>query len=135
MSNVNALPQIRRLVAEDFPDQKGWIKPLFQVLNLFNETVVTLLDRKLNLRSNLAADIQSVLFTGVPTSIAPMTIPWNLNVSPTSIIIGNVTGITLATAVELQWVYGTAGLQIINLVGCTPTSANPVTLNLVIFTG
>ena len=128
------IPQIRRLIAEDFAEQKAWIRPLFLVLNQFMETVVTGLNRTLTLKENMAADIITVTLSSVPSANSPLVVAWSLPKPPVALLIGNVTGTTLTTAASIQWAYETS-LQITNLVGCTPTAAAPVTLTLVAFTG
>ena len=132
---MTAIPQIRRLVAEDFPQQKSWIRPMFQILNLFMESIVTSINRKLTIRGNMAADMQSVTLYSAPSAANPFPLQWQLTETPASILIGGISGVTISAAVSLQWSYDNKGLNITNLIGVTPTNTAPITLQLVIFTG
>ena len=128
------LPQIRRLMVDDFKNQKEWIRPLFYVLNQFMEATINALNHGLTLNANCAASIVTVNLTTVPTASSPVSVPWNLQTQPTAIHIGNIAGATITAAVEIQWTYN-AGLKITNLVGVTPTNTAPITLTLTCFTG
>ncbi len=131
---MSRLPQLKRLVAEDFPDQKAWIRPLFSVINSFMESVVATLDRAVTVSENLEAEIKTVTFTSVPTASNPVTLSWGFTASPTALVVGNIVGATLSNAVSIQWTYGGEGLRITNLIGVTPTSTSPISLTLVCFT-
>lgn len=134
------LPQIKRLVTEDFMDQKSWISRLFMPLNTFMESVITAFNRNLTLTENLSADIKTVLFTTVPTGTSPVNVAWTLKHAPVAIMIGQISRLdaaafTLTVAPAIQWSWTTSGLQITNLIGVTPSSAVPYNLTLVCFTG
>lgn len=57
------VPPIKRLVREDFKDQKDWIDKLIQPINQFFESVTTGLSKGLTLSDNVDAQIQTVNFT------------------------------------------------------------------------
>jgi hypothetical protein len=134
------LPTVRRLVVEDFQQEKKWIGKLFDPVNNFMESVLSAFNRNLTLKENLAADIVSVTLSSVPTATTPAPVAWALRRAPVAIFVGQVAradgaAFTLSAAVGVQWEFGTKGLQITNLVGLTPTNSAQYTLALVAFTG
>jgi hypothetical protein len=135
------IPQIQRLVTEDFQDQKKWIGKLFQPINTFMELVVSAFDRNLTLTENVAADILYPVFTSVPTATAPLSLAWRLKVAPIALVVADVqstvgTSFTISAAVQVQWTYtDNSGLQITNLVGLTPTNNDQYRLTILALTG
>lgn len=138
---MSRLPQIRRLLVEDFLEQKDWISKLFTPLNTFMDGVNSSLSRGISLRDNMAADVKVITLDSVPTAEKPARVQWSLPVNPIAVHVGNVqnpkyTNFTLAAAVQVQWIYdATGGLRLTNVIGITPTTASQYILTLVIFTG
>ena len=137
---MSKIPQIKRLVLEDFPEQKSWIARLFLPLNTFMESVVTAFNKNLTIAGNMAGDIKVVTLSSSPSATAPFLVPWSLSASPKSIHIGKVERVdkaafVLSVAPAIQWRYDSYGLAITNLLGVVPTSAVQYNLTLVIFTG
>jgi hypothetical protein len=138
---MSKLPQVKKLLVEDFLEQKDWISKLFQPLNLFMDGVLSILNRGLTIKENLQADIKTVTLDRVPTEENPMNVQWGLKYAPVSVHIGNIakerfSSFNLAAAVNIQWLYdGQKGLRITNIVGLTPTGTDKYILTLVIFTG
>lgn len=138
---MSDLPQIRRLLVEDFLEQKEWISKLFIPLNNFMDGTFSALNRGITLRQNMAADIKTVTLNRVPTALDYASIAWNIPQKPISLHIGRIqrtdnTAVVLAAAVAVQWEYDlTKGLRLTNLIGLTPTSTTTYDLTLVIFTG
>jgi len=138
---MSQLPQIRRLLVEDFMEQKDWISKLFTPLNSFMEGTVGVLTKGVSLVDNCAADIQKVTLSVVPTVKIPIALRWDLSTKPISVHVGNVSLVTnddftIAAAVGIQWKYDSVkGLRLVNVVGITPTSATQYVLTLVIFAG
>lgn len=138
---MSQLPQIRRLLVEDFIDQKDWIAKLFTPINVFMDGTFGALNKSITLRENMAADYKKVTVGFVPTVDKPIAVSWDLPVPPISVHVGNVTktdftDFTLTTAVQVQWKYDNKqGFRLTNLVGITPTNATQYTLTLICFTG
>lgn len=134
------LPPVRRLVVEDFQQEKKWIGKLFQPLNTFMEQTLSAFARNLTLKENVAADILTVTLSSVPTLASPAAIAWSLKKAPVAIFVGTASRLdgasfTASAAIWIQWQFGASGLQITNLVGITPTSSIQYSLTLVAFTG
>jgi hypothetical protein len=138
---MSELPQIRRLLVEDFLEQKEWISKLFIPLNTFMDGTFTALNRGITLRQNMAADIKVVTLNRVPTATDYASVAWTIPQKPISLHVGRIvrtdnTAITLAAAIQVQWDYDiNKGLRLTNLIGVTPTSTATIDLTLVIFTG
>jgi hypothetical protein len=137
---VSKLPQIRRLVLEDFMEQKSWIARLFLPLNTFMESVVTALNKNLTITENFNGEVKVVTLTSVPTAANPLKVAYNLKAAPVSIHIGQVSrfdgaAFALTVAPAIQWIWTSSGLEITNLLGIVPTSAVRYDLTLVILTG
>lgn len=130
------IPQLQRLLAENFPNQ-AWIEPLIRNLNQFMDEVISGLNKELTIEDNMAAMIKVVEVDGV----YPLKLAWNLSRRPISTVVGNVelsdgTPLTLSTAVQVQWSYNQAGqFQIDNVVGITPTTGAKYKLTLEIKAG
>lgn len=57
---MSKVPTVRRLVVEDFPDQKKWIGRLFDILNTFIINVVQGLSNQLTISENMLAQVDRV---------------------------------------------------------------------------
>lgn len=57
------IPPTKRLLTEDFPDQKAWIGKLIQPLNQYMEIASAALNRGLNVSDNLDAQIETLTLT------------------------------------------------------------------------
>jgi len=138
---MSKLPQVRRLMVEDFIEQKDWIANLFTPLNIFMEQTYQVLNRGINLKDNIQGDIQTVTIGFIPTVAAPLTLAWSLPTKPQAIHVGQVTrkdkaDFTLTAAVQVQWKYDSkVGLRLVNVVGITPTNASQYDLTLIIYAG
>lgn len=135
------LPQIRRLLVEDFISQKEWIAKLFQPLNSFMEGVSSIFDKNITIKDNMAADIVTVLIDKNPTASSPIPIKWGINKKPLSIHVGDVyrddnVSFTMSSSIGVQWYYdANNGLRLTNVVGISPSSTTKYNLTLVIFAG
>ncbi len=136
-----SLPQIRRLVVEDYPSQQKWISPLLLNLNSFFDGVFNALNKTLTIVQNTTSDIKTVTLAAVPTATAPVSIGWSKTSAPIQVHVGNTTRIdgtafTLTAAVQVQWAFvAPSTLQITNVVGITPTAAAQYQLQLLVITG
>jgi hypothetical protein len=138
---MSEIPQIRRLLVEDFMEQKDWISKLFIPLNNFMDGTFGTLNRGVTLRQNMAADLKVVTVNRVPTAADYIGLPWSIPQKPISLHIGRIvrtdnTAVVLANAVQVQWEYDSSkGLRLINLIGITPTATATYDLTIAIFTG
>ncbi len=137
---MSKIPPVRRLVTEDFQDQKKWIGKLFQPLNNFMESVVSVLNHDLTFADNISGAIIEVTFNSLPTATAPLPLAWTLPHAPVALVVGNAvrtdgTAEAFTAAVQIQWTFGNKGLQVTNLMGVTPTNNKKYTLTLLAFTG
>jgi hypothetical protein len=138
---MSELPQIRRLLVEDFLEQKDWISKLFIPLNNFMDGTFSALNRGVSLRQNMAADIKVVTLNRVPTALDYASVAWSIPQKPIAVHVGRVqrtdnTAVVLASVVQVQWEYDlTKGFRLTNLIGLTPTSTATYDLTLTIFTG
>ncbi len=136
-----ALPPIRKLYLEDYSSQKSWIGPLLIILNTFINTVVSALTKNLTLIENTTSDIKYITLSGVPTTTAPVSVAWTKMVTPVAVMIGNIQAVsgsvTLSSAIQIQWQMSSnnSALQIINIVGITPTQTSQYVLTLVCIAG
>lgn len=137
-----ALPPIRKLYIEDYASQKSWIGPFLIILNTFMTAVVTALTKNLTLIDNTTSDVKYITLSGVPTAALPTSVAWTKTVVPLAVLVGNTRltsggAFTLSSAVQIQWQMSAdnKSLQVVNVVGVTPTTAAPYLLTLVCIAG
>jgi hypothetical protein len=70
---MSRLPPLKRLVTEDYEDQRSWIEKLLQPLNQFMESVTASLNRSLTFNENLDAQITTVEVTTNASSVVSET--------------------------------------------------------------
>jgi len=139
---MSKLPAVRRLLIEDFIDQKDWIGNLFSPLNVFMDGTVSSLNKGISIRDNVAGDIIVSATSRVPTVSDPIVLPWNNRLGiPASVHIGNITRVdneqlTLANALFFQWKYDSSkGILITNIIGITPSSTDKYNITYTVFAG
>ena len=138
---MSRLPQLKRLVIEDFQEQKSWIQKLFLVLNPFMEALVQCLNQSLTIRDNFAGDILQVTFSYVPSYSKPLIVGWSQKSKPVSIHVGNCVRVDGANVtaftgtIGIMWNWTDKGLGITSITGITPSTADKYVLTLVAFTG
>ena len=128
------LPQIKRLLIDDFVSEKKWITPLFLTLNTFMESIVGGLNKALTVNDNMSGSIQTITLNSVPSQSSPYSFAWK-QVAPKVVLVGNVTsdsGLVLTSAIQVQFAYSNGQISITNVVGCTPTNTNQHYLTLLI---
>lgn len=132
-----AIPPVRRLSTEDFPEQAKWIDKLLGPINAYMEQTTTALNRGLTIGDNFAGQVRTVELNGT----FPVKLAWSLSSRPVAVLVGNTVlssgaALTLTDAVQVQWSYNqSAQLQIDGVVGVTPTAAAKYKLTLVVLTG
>lgn len=108
------LPPLQRLIADDFPDQTGWIGRLLRPVNVFFEQMTSALNRRLTINENFAGAIKEVELDGT----YPVKVAWDFREKPISVLVGDIyrtdgASFSLSAAVQVQWTYNTQGqLQI-----------------------
>lgn len=124
------IPQTKRFLIEDFPDQASWIGPLLQNLNIFMEQVTFGLNKGLTLTDNLRATIREIDVVGgsYPVSFK-QTFPgkcfglWVVNA-----VENDGSPATLTTAVWADWTQKDNNLIINNLSGLTADQKYKITV-------
>ncbi len=148
------LPPVKRLLLGDFVSESAWIGPLCQNLNNFMDGVYNALNQAVTIQDNTTGAIIPVVLTALPTSAAPVKVPWSKSGTPIAVLIGNVqqrtvalansvtpSGTLLTVAPALEWQYITNTnignyIYLTNVVGIpTPTTAITINLQLIVFTG
>jgi len=73
----------RKLIVEDFPDQKSWIGDLFWVINDFVTKVVSNVNGQIEFGSNIIGAEKELDFVYVSDSASlPQKVKWNLSLRP-----------------------------------------------------
>lgn len=86
------LPGLKRLMLEDFPEQKGWIGKLLDPLNLFMEQVYSALSRNLTIAENMNQAVLTVrVKEGVATPTTPYYVKNTTKSKPLGVVITNST--------------------------------------------
>jgi len=120
------IPPLRRMRAEDFPDQNEWIGRILEPINTYFEANTAALNKGLTLDDNFAAAIKTVEIDGN----FPVRISWDLSVPPKTVLVGAVRLASGATAdlfhtPGIQWSYNQSGqLQIDAVFGILPAPVN-----------
>lgn len=134
------LPQLRRLMLQDFVSQKSWISPMFVIINTFMQALITALSSNLTVKDNLSGKVESVTLTALPSIRTPYQILWRMSAAPTIMLKANITSVqntVLTEAFDFQWAYDSTNgvINIYNIIGITPTLSNSFTITFVILTG
>jgi hypothetical protein len=131
------LPGQKRILTEDFPDQKKWIPALLGPVNKFFEDITRALNKNITIAENMNGDVLTVTIDGV----YPLDIAWKLTSPPVAAFIGqcrevNGAHTTFTNALFLDWEFTAAGtFRINNIAGLTASSTNRYRLIIVTFAG
>ncbi len=135
---MSDLPPIRRLLVEDFATQKSWISPLLLIFNSFTEAVVNTLTSGVTVKDNTTGDILTMTLSGT----LPVSVVWTKKLPPSVVVVGNISrldgaAITLSAAVGITWGMSGDGksLQVLSIVGVTPSTTIKYKLTLLCFQG
>ena len=131
------LPDQRKILIEDFPQQKSWIGALLAPINRFFEDVLRIFNKGITIQENMDAAILTVNIEGV----YPVDMAWTLKSTPKAAFLGqcrerdgNHTALT--DPLFLEWEYTSSGkFRITNIVGLTSSSTNKFIATIVVFTG
>jgi hypothetical protein len=103
------LPPIKKLQAEDFPDQKGWIAKMLRPLNQFMETVYVAMNRGLTASENLDAQVATVqVIEGRVSATAPVVVPVTTTGRPRGVTVTSIEdldGKTVTATPGVLWSY------------------------------
>ena len=116
MSN---LPEVRRLLIEDFSDVEGdWIERLIYPINQFNEQVYNVLNKGVSVTDNILGTIVTATFTTPTDYVAnqtfnPVSLLWKFKVQPSLVLMGRIyetdsTAIMKTAAVMTDWILASA---------------------------
>lgn len=79
MGKINATT---KLIVENFPDQREWISPMFNVLNDFIQNVVSAINGGLSFTDNLQGRDQEIDFSYVTVANSIPKIKWEMTAPP-----------------------------------------------------
>jgi len=134
---MSKIPEMRRIVAEEFPEQRDWIGKLIAPVNLFMEQVQINLSRGLTFQDNISCRfIEHTDYGAYPVDIA-----WNLRSKPAGAWIvyarelsGN--HVNFTNAPYLDWEFTSNGSFRINAIPNLSSSAsNPFLVKIIAITG
>lgn len=118
------LAAIKRIIAEDFPEQRSWIGKLLEPLNGALSTVSKLLDRGLTFQENFKAQVKDLNFLNDSTAF-PLYFRCDIGARPTGLWVVNVVEDTasptaFSDAVFLTWEYQQDGrIKVLGATGLT----------------
>ncbi len=130
------LPETRKILPEDFPDQK-FMPKLLQPINRFFESMVQALNKGITFRENIDGDLILVSIDG----IYPIDIPWTRPSAPAAAWIGKCREASEAHTnftdpLFLDWEYTASGkFRINNVTGLTASSTNKFNITIIAITG
>lgn len=128
---MSKIPLIKRLMREDYPDQKSWIERLIAPLNTFMETVSAAMDRNLTFSDNLDCQIVTVtVTTGSETVFSVKT-----RAKPNGLLVWKVTTMsgsdpTAAPFPMWQYIAGSNSIKVTSWLGLSPGSKYQITLKV-----
>lgn len=114
------LPIIKRIVAEDFPDQNSWIGKLITPLNQALDSVNKLLNKQLTFQDNFLAQVKQLEFAMSATA-TPLYFKCTLPVRPSGLFVVNAVESTgdsskITGTVGVVWEYTQDGRVKINAI-------------------
>lgn len=128
---MSKIPLIKRLMREDYPDQRSWIERLISPLNTFMETVSAAMDRNLTVSDNLDCQVITVtVSTGDSTLFSAKT-----RARPNGLLVWKVvtlSGSDPTAAVMPVWTYvaSTNSIKITSWLGLAASSKYQITLQV-----
>jgi len=119
---MSRLPQIKRLVKEDFPGL-DWTEKLFFPLNQFMQAVFEALDKRLTFVENAVCQANEFEFTENAITY-PLSFTWNRQQAPTDVIVTKVLVFDASAptaAVFAHWNYDGVNVNITKFYGIDAT--------------
>ena len=125
MSN---LPEIRRLMVEDFSDVEGdWIERLIYPINQFNEGVYNVLNQGISITDNIIGSVVTANFTTLSDYISAqnfnaVSLLWKYKTQPKVVLMGRIyetdsTAIMKSAAIMTDWIYTAGQVQVRYITG------------------
>lgn len=125
MSN---LPEIRRLMVEDFSDVEGdWIERLIYPINQFNEGVYNVLNQGISITDNIIGSVVTANFTTLSDYISAqnfnaVSLLWKYKTQPKVVLMGRIyetdsTSIMKSAAIMTDWIYTAGQVQVRYITG------------------
>ena len=131
------LSQLRRLIAEDFPDQAKWIEKLVSPINKIVEEVYRALDKGLGINDNMDGVLTSATWEGTSLDIA-----WSRPTKPQAVWIVDIVDANtgsrpvLVDAPFINWEFTENGaLRITQVLGVTASSAQRYQITFIALAG
>ena len=129
-----ALPAIKRIIQEDFPDQKTWIGKLIEPLNKALISISSLLNKGLTFEDNFKAQVKSLNFVYNTTNL-PLYFSSTIKGRPNGLFViniveNNVAQVTaFSNAVFPTWEYLQDGrIKILDVTGLNNNSEYTMTM-------
>lgn len=116
---MSALPQIKRLLAEDYKEAGTWISKLLYPLNLFMSSVYAALNHGITFQDNVLAQVKTLTVKGSSPAVQ---FPWPYASAPIGVLIiasSDTSAIpkTITAAVTCAWSYSAGTVSINNITG------------------
>lgn len=125
-----ALPPLKRVTTEDFPEQKGWIAKLLQPLNSFFDSVYNALNKNLTFADNFKAMVKTVTVDNTQATFSPIHVASTIGRPAGLWVVGLVDKAgqpaTVRGAVSVDWTYVNGTISI-NRVGGLRTYSSATT--------
>ena len=123
-----SLPQLKRFLQEDFPDQP-WIGKLFYPLNLFMNAVYSALNNSLTFQDNLLSQIKTLSVNGSSPTVQ---FTWKFSTNPVGVLIlraldSSSSPTVVTSAVTCDWSFSSGVVTINNITGLTAGKTYSVT--------
>lgn len=130
---MSQVPSLKKLLAEDFKEQAGWIGKLIAPINDFFSRTVSALNNDLTFSENLRAQIQIIDFNNSATGAYPVKFKTKFSIKPIGLWIVNVQEIAanpgvITSAVWADWSFKDGQISINNFSGLTVGKRYNVTL-------
>lgn len=115
------LPSLKRLLLEDFQDQRDWITKLITPLNEFMENSLNALTRNLTFRDNILSQIKELEVT---TLTQPQSFKCTLVSKPLALLKASIVEVSanpqvITSAVDVDWEWDGSNIRIKNVTGLT----------------
>jgi hypothetical protein len=117
------LPTFKRIVSEEFPEQRKWLPKLIAPLNSFLEQVTQGLNKNITVQDNLDAEIKTITVSEFPYI-------FSYSKPPKSVTVGKYPSLPTGTGI-VTWYYTGTALSV-SIDGFSPTQKDKLTFTLLI---
>lgn len=115
------LPQLKRFLAEDFPEAPPFLSKLFYPLNVFCSTVYSALNNGISFADNILSQVKTISVTGPSGSTS---FSYKYSTRPLGIVLLSITDTSatpaiITAATTLAWTYSAGLITVNNITGLT----------------